>query len=212
MPTKTKQADQPPSVEDALAEADEAAALVAALEERVRTGDLSVSADEIAQARGLAQFAQLRREAAQRRAEQMNRDAAAAEVARVVIAAEGLVSGLTGQQDLRATAAAAVQAYFYAVSKAAGVAADLIPQIESANVRADAQGVEGTNQSNVCLQFGDILVWSGGQDVRIRASKPALADLLNDVLAATGVSVQARAGDPIGALIPADRRIWPPEA
>ncbi|MER6361554.1 hypothetical protein [Kitasatospora sp. NPDC001527] len=50
-------------------EVTEAEQLLAALEDRVRDGDDTVTAEQVEEARGLRRFAQLRREAAQRKAE-----------------------------------------------------------------------------------------------------------------------------------------------
>ncbi|MFJ6438673.1 hypothetical protein [Streptomyces sp. NPDC091416] len=68
-------------VATAVQEADEAAALAAALEERVRNGDDTVTPEQIASARELGQFAQLRAEATRRKAEQAKRAARLADLA-----------------------------------------------------------------------------------------------------------------------------------
>ncbi|WP_067071592.1 hypothetical protein [Carbonactinospora thermoautotrophica] len=73
-------------VNAAEAEAAEAAALVEALEERVRDGDESVTPEQIEQAKSLCGFAKLRVEAARRKAERARQKAA--EAARRKAAAE----------------------------------------------------------------------------------------------------------------------------
>ncbi|MEU2251159.1 hypothetical protein [Streptomyces sp. NPDC019224] len=68
-------------VATAVQEADEAAALAAALEERVRNGDDTVTPEQIANARELGTFAQLRAEATRRKAENAKREARLADLA-----------------------------------------------------------------------------------------------------------------------------------
>ncbi|MEU3222645.1 hypothetical protein ABZ695_05730 [Streptomyces sp. NPDC006976] len=67
-------------VATAVQEADEAAALAAALEERVRNGDDTVTPEQIANARELGTFAQLRADATRRKAENAKRDARLADL------------------------------------------------------------------------------------------------------------------------------------
>lgn len=71
----TARATADTKVATAVQEADEAANLAAALEERVRDGDDTVTPEQIASARELGHFAQLRADATRRKAEQTKRDA-----------------------------------------------------------------------------------------------------------------------------------------
>ncbi|MEU8891145.1 hypothetical protein [Streptomyces sp. NPDC048442] len=65
--------------------------VLARLEERVRSGDEAVTAEEIDKAHGLHRFAQLRKEAADRKAEQARADAAARTRAEAIAGAEQLL-------------------------------------------------------------------------------------------------------------------------
>ncbi|WP_435285886.1 hypothetical protein [Streptomyces bacillaris] len=76
----TAQATADTNVAAAVQEADEAAALAAALEERVRNGDDTVTPAQIANARELGTFAQLRADATRRQAEAAKRDARLADL------------------------------------------------------------------------------------------------------------------------------------
>ena len=71
------------AVTTAVQEADEAADLAAALEERVRNGDDTVTPNEIANARELGRFAQLRADATRRRAEAAKREARLVDLAQL---------------------------------------------------------------------------------------------------------------------------------
>ncbi|RPK93778.1 hypothetical protein [Streptomyces sp. ADI98-10] len=68
------------NVAAAVQEADEAANLAAALEERVRNGDDTITPEQIANARELGNFAQLRADATRRQAEDAKRDARLADL------------------------------------------------------------------------------------------------------------------------------------
>ncbi|WP_322984639.1 hypothetical protein [Streptomyces sp. S584] len=68
------------AVAAAVQEADEAANLAQALEERVRNGDDTITPEQIANARELGQFAQLRADATRRKAEQAKRAARLADL------------------------------------------------------------------------------------------------------------------------------------
>lgn len=78
----------------------DAQALYESLEERVRSGDESVTSEELDQARGLSRFAQLRKEAAQRKAAQARRDEAAQDVREAAEAAREYLDGLDGLDGL----------------------------------------------------------------------------------------------------------------
>lgn len=71
------------NVATAVQEADEAAGLAAALEERVRNGDDTVTPEQIASARELGRFAQLRADATRRKADAAKRDARLADLAQL---------------------------------------------------------------------------------------------------------------------------------
>ncbi|MFH9121121.1 hypothetical protein [Streptomyces globisporus] len=79
----TTRATADTNVAAAVQEADEAAALAAALEERVRNGDDTVTPEQIANARELGNFAQLRADATRRRAEDAKCDARLADLAQL---------------------------------------------------------------------------------------------------------------------------------
>ncbi|MGQ4727048.1 hypothetical protein ACUN3E_05235 [Streptomyces sp. Ju416(a)] len=79
----TARATADTNVAAAVQEADEAAALAAALEERVRNGDNTVTPAQIANARELGNFAQLRADATRRQAEAAKRDARLADLAQL---------------------------------------------------------------------------------------------------------------------------------
>ncbi|MFG2671162.1 hypothetical protein [Streptomyces sp. NPDC048445] len=80
------------AVEQAAAEATEADALLAALEERVRDGDDTVTPDQLTSTRELGRFAKLRAEAARRKADRAAAAAAETERAGIVAQAAALVS------------------------------------------------------------------------------------------------------------------------
>ncbi|MGW3656480.1 hypothetical protein ACWD6R_12630 [Streptomyces sp. NPDC005151] len=80
------------AVEQAATEAAEADALLAALEERVRDGDDTVTPDQLASTRELGTFAKLRAEAARRKADRTAAAAAERERAATVAQAVALVA------------------------------------------------------------------------------------------------------------------------
>lgn len=80
-PTATARAAADTTVATAVQEADEADGLAAALEERVRAGDDTITPEQIAAARELGHFAQLRAEATRRKAEDAKRTARLAALA-----------------------------------------------------------------------------------------------------------------------------------
>lgn len=80
-PIATTRAAADTAVTTAVSEAREAANLAQALEERVRDGDDTVTPDQIASARELGHFAQLRADATARKAETAKRDARLAALA-----------------------------------------------------------------------------------------------------------------------------------
>lgn len=91
------------------AEADEAKALVDTLLERVREGDESVTPEEIDNARKLAEFAELRGEAAERKAWQAACDEAAAEQEDAALALKALIS--TTPKDITSAEQKAIKAF-----------------------------------------------------------------------------------------------------
>ncbi|GHH38191.1 hypothetical protein [Streptomyces candidus] len=76
-------------------ETTEAGRTLAALEERVRSGDEAVTADQVEQARGLSRFARLRKDAADRKAEQARTAAATRARAEAIDRAEQLLDAHT---------------------------------------------------------------------------------------------------------------------
>lgn len=94
---------------DYRAEAEEAHALVDTLLERVREGDESVTPEEIDSARKLAEFAELRGEAAERKAWQAARDEAAAEQEEAALALKALVA--TTPKDITVAEQKAIKAF-----------------------------------------------------------------------------------------------------
>lgn len=95
--------DTPPEVAQAEAEAREADALLAALEERVRDGDTEVTPQQLAEQRELGRFARLRAEAARRKAD---RAAAKAAEQRRAALIEQAVTLAVGKGDRAPVAAA----------------------------------------------------------------------------------------------------------
>lgn len=89
----------------------DAQALYESLEERVRAGDESVTSEELDQARGLSRFARLRKEAAQRKAAQARRDAAAGDVREAAEAAREYLDGVGGIDEQKAALADALKAW-----------------------------------------------------------------------------------------------------
>ena len=102
--TRTAPADPAGDLAAAQREADEAARLAAALEERVRDGDDSVTAGEVDEAHKLSRFARLRREAAERKAAAARADMVA--TARREHAAQIKTAVASGALDVAPVAAA----------------------------------------------------------------------------------------------------------
>jgi hypothetical protein len=193
------------TVEEATAEAGEYVALVDALEERIRSGDASVSADDLTKARQMADFATLQAEAAQRRAEEARRTAATQAVDDAVDDAQALVAeGTREVEDLRTAAATAFAAYADAVDGLAWRASEVRAAVVRANDEADAAGVE------TCLAKG---MWLTSDTLDVGSSKlsaaiPRPLDSVRAVLTDAGFMVR---GDiPVNESPVQRKRPWPP--
>jgi hypothetical protein len=196
-----------PTVEAAEAKAEEAQQIVSALEERIRSGDASVSPDDLTQARQIAEFATLQRDAAHRRADEARRKAAEEAVQSVCDAARALAQeGTADIEKLRQAAAHAFAAYVDATDRHAFRVSLVRESLEVANQQADALGLELCAAHGVSVVYGTHLAAAG---LEMRSSPARPAELLDDVVAGSGLELgRTYAVDfPI-----VSKRPWPPEA
>jgi hypothetical protein len=151
------------TVADAQAEAAEAADLLAALTDRVRAGDESITASELAAQKQLAEFATLRVEAAQRR-HAADLEGARASTARAAVdAARGLL------------APASIAPLVDAVTAVKNAVADLIAFVDDRNARIAEIGTTLSTISQELAAYGATGLWpterygirSDGQSVTV---------------------------------------------
>ncbi|MFC8715805.1 hypothetical protein [Kitasatospora sp. NPDC057198] len=153
----------------------EAEQLLAALEDRVRGGDESVTAEQVEGARGLRRFAQLRREAAQWKAEAARKAEANAETARRRDAFLASVADCT-PEAIQAAAKRAEEALFDLLQLAdrrnlAIQAA--VPQL-AAHLCVDSDlAVSGSYEHGTVTVDGTVYAPIGGQSIVDRAMNGA---------------------------------------
>lgn len=207
MAGKTAQAKRELTVDEAEAEVSEAGALVLALEERIRSGDASVSAEELSSAKNLAEFARLQHDAARRRAEQATRDAAAEQMQIAVHTARSFAqTNLAKSERLRVAAAKALAAYMDEVDRMSYQASEVLRQVEAADVAASAHGLETATSFSVRAWQGHLAVGAEDGELLVPAKQLTPGVLLGRVLADLGLSISAHTTEPVNG-----NRPWPPQ-
>ncbi|MFD8695621.1 hypothetical protein [Kitasatospora purpeofusca] len=166
-------------------EAAEAEQLLAALEDRVRDGDDTVTAEQVEEARGLRRFAQLRREAAQRKAESARKAQTNAEAARRRDAFLATVTDCT-PEDIGAAAKRAEDALFELldlVDRRNHAIQAAIPQLASPVCHESDLDVGGSYQHETVTVEGTVYAQLGGRSVADRALNEAANRLMHADLA-----------------------------
>jgi hypothetical protein len=208
MATKPMPASEP-TIEEATAEAEEAAALVDALQERIRSGDDSVTAVDLANARSLADFASLQRDAAERRAQQVNVQLITNEVAAVVAAARALATARFPEHErLREAAQQAFSSYKDSVDGMSYAASQILSRLRAINVRATAAGVATTAASSVREASGQLEVRIEDGTHVFPPDRPNGYRPVIDVAEAAALGPKLEYG---GGLSLNRKRSWPPE-
>lgn len=201
-----------PTIEEATAEAEEAAALVNALEERIRSGDASVTAVDLANARGLAEFASLQRDAAERRAQRVNVQLTADEVAAVVGAAQALATERrAATEKLEKAAQRAFSAYMDAVDRDAYDASQILSRLRAVNVRAQSLDVEPTGAAGVREASGCLVVSTRGGTHAFPPDRPSGGEPLATIAAAASIELNGTGGSYSGGISITRKRPWPPK-
>lgn len=184
-------------------EAKEAQDLAAALEERIRDGDESVTADELARAEGLGKFARLRVEAAGRKAAKGRRDAAIAEGKLLADELDDFMAVDVDLVQAWTEAVGAIRVLFEAARTRSQLVAEAVGRM--ASVDAQMQRDAGVSLKSVGVlpsRWGNVpgfRVPSAGVDVCDVAASTFLATALQQVVDASTLSgIGSSGADPRG--------------
>lgn len=187
-------------VSDAEQEAAEAEKLVETLEEAVKSGDDSVTFEQVEKARGLLSFVRLRHEGATRKAAKAahERDTAAAKAA--VANAVKLVRDLPGNapelSTLEDAAVAAVRAYFDAATSMHDEIRAAVSAINDATDRAAELGLATPAEHGIAIEPHQIWVsGEGGKRVSIVLGDYTSRTAVRGLLERTGVAEFTIGGD-----------------
>ncbi|HSX68660.1 hypothetical protein [Nocardioides sp.] len=179
------------NVYDAQNEAEEAEALLEALEERVREGDESVSPDEIATAERLGRFARLRVEAARRKAAAAKVEAVERECVAAGDAALAFVGSLRDLSVLQQEAAAAFAKYKAACDEQAGRARLVGNRVEAALAEAGRHGLQSdwieTPRGKLRGDATVLLTYVDG--IRLEHRRKSPLEIVRDAVASTDLQV-----------------------
>ena len=167
-------------------EAAEAEALADALEERIRSGDDQVSAEELSTAKGLIGFAKLRVEAGRRKAEKHRKAVVSDRVTAAIGQSRDVVAGQPDLEQLADQAVTALCDYLVAAKDFHTLALAAAGELANAESEAKDFGVPGPRAVARCAGGSDMSVVTAKGDyhhinlLRLRRER-ALKDVVDQV-------------------------------